>query len=135
MSFANSVRWIPNGVDISEPAERLHRRCYQAIVSSLTTMQQAMEDNHYISMDYGNATVTDINGENKAVLFLRDLLSRMTSIRKIGLDFIDKYLNNLFRHSLMKPARTANITNLMKIMTLMTLMLPPLRKPFLMLWI
>lgn len=85
----------PNRVDISEPEEG----CTDSDIGyylELDNYATSDEDNHYISMDYGNATVTDINGETRQFVpaeysIKNDLYSQNQ------IDFIDKYLNNLFK--------------------------------------
>lgn len=85
----------PNRVDISEPAEG----CTDTDIGyylELDNYATSDEDNHYISMDYENATVTDINGETRQFVpaeysIKNDLYSQNQ------IDFIDKYLNNLFK--------------------------------------
>lgn len=85
----------PNRVDISEPEEG----CTDTDIGyylELDNYATSDEDNHYISMDYENATVTDINGETRQFVpaeysIKNDLYSQNQ------IDFIDKYLNNLFK--------------------------------------
>lgn len=85
----------PNRVDISEPEEG----CTDTDIGyylELDNYATSDEDNHYISMDYENATVTDINGE------IRQFVPAEYSIKndlysQNQIDFIDKYLNNLFK--------------------------------------
>lgn len=85
----------PNRVDISEPAEG-YTDSDIGYYLELDNYATSDEDNHYISMDYGNATVTDINGETRQFVpaeysIKNDLYSQNQ------IDFIDKYLNNLFK--------------------------------------
>ena len=85
----------PNRVDISEPAEG-YTDTDIGYYLELDNYATSDEDNHYISMDYENATVTDINGET------RQFVSAEYSIKndlysQNQIDFIDKYLNNLFK--------------------------------------
>ena len=54
----------PNRVDISEPAEG-YTDTDIGYYLELDNYATSDEDNHYISMDYENATVTDINGETR----------------------------------------------------------------------
>lgn len=85
----------PNRVDISEPAEG-YTDTDIGYYLELDNYATSDEDNHYISMDYENATVTDINGETRQFVpaeysIKNDLYSQNQ------IDFIDKYLNNLFK--------------------------------------
>lgn len=85
----------PNRVDISEPAED-YTDTDIGYYLELDNYATSDEDNHYISMDYENATVTDINGETRQFVpaeysIKNDLYSQNQ------IDFIDKYLNNLFK--------------------------------------
>lgn len=85
----------PNRVDISEPAEG-YTDSDIGYYLELDNYATSDEDNHYISMDYENATVTDINGETRQFVpaeysIKNDLYSQNQ------IDFIDKYLNNLFK--------------------------------------
>lgn len=85
----------PNRVDISEPEEG-YTDSDIGYYLELDNYATSDEDNHYISMDYGNATVTDINGETRQFVpaeysIKNDLYSQNQ------IDFIDKYLNNLFK--------------------------------------
>lgn len=85
----------PNRVDISEPAEG-YTDTDIGYYLELDNYATRDEDNHYISMDYENATVTDINGETRQFVpaeysIKNDLYSQNQ------IDFIDKYLNNLFK--------------------------------------
>lgn len=85
----------PNRVDISEPAEG-YTDTDIGYYLELDNYATSDEDNHYISMDYENATVTDINGEKRQFVpaeysIKNDLYSQNQ------IDFIDKYLNNLFK--------------------------------------
>ena len=85
----------PNRVDISEPAEG-YSDTDIGYYLELDNYATSDEDNHYISMDYENATVTDINGETRQFVpaeysIKNDLYSQNQ------IDFIDKYLNNLFK--------------------------------------
>lgn len=84
-----------NRVDISEPAED-YTDTDIGYYLELDNYATSDEDNHYISMDYENATVTDINGETRQFVpaeysIKNDLYSQNQ------IDFIDKYLNNLFK--------------------------------------
>lgn len=84
----------PNRVDISEPEEG-YTDTDIGYYLELDNYATSDEDNHYISMDYENATVTDINGETRQFVpaeysIKNDLYSQNQ------IDFIDKYLNNLF---------------------------------------
>ena len=85
----------PNRVDISEPDED-YTDTDIGYYLELDNYATSDEDNHYISMDYENATVTDINGETRQFVpaeysIKNDLYSQNQ------IDFIDKYLNNLFK--------------------------------------
>ena len=85
----------PNRVDISEPAEG-YTDTDIGYYLELDNYATSDEDNHYISMDYEKATVTDINGETRQFVpaeysIKNDLYSQNQ------IDFIDKYLNNLFK--------------------------------------
>lgn len=85
----------PNRVDISEPEEG-YTDTDIGYYLELDNYATSDEDNHYISMDYENATVTDINGETRQFVpaeysIKNDLYSQNQ------IDFIDKYLNNLFK--------------------------------------
>lgn len=85
----------PNRVDISEPAEG-YTDTDIGYYLELDNYATSDEDNHYISMDCENATVTDINGETRQFVpaeysIKNDLYSQNQ------IDFIDKYLNNLFK--------------------------------------
>lgn len=85
----------PNRVDISEPAEG-YTDTDIGYYLELDNYATSDEDNHYISMDYENATVTDINGETRQFVpaeysIKNDLYSQNQ------IDFIDKYLKNLFK--------------------------------------
>ncbi len=85
----------PNRVDISEP-EAGYTDTDIGYYLELDNYATSDEDNHYISMDYENATVTDINGETRQFVpaeysIKNDLYSQNQ------IDFIDKYLNNLFK--------------------------------------
>lgn len=85
----------PNRVDISEPTEG-YTDTDIGYYLELDNYATSDEDNHYISMDYENATVTDINGETRQFVpaeysIKNDLYSQNQ------IDFIDKYLNNLFK--------------------------------------
>ncbi len=85
----------PNRVDISEPEEG-YTDIDIGYYLELDNYATSDEDNHYISMDYENATVTDINGETRQFVpaeysIKNDLYSQNQ------IDFIDKYLNNLFK--------------------------------------
>lgn len=85
----------PNRVDISEPAEG-YTDTDIGYYLELDNYATSDEDNHYISMDYENATATDINGETRQFVpaeysIKNDLYSQNQ------IDFIDKYLNNLFK--------------------------------------
>lgn len=85
----------PNRVDISEPAEG-YTDTDIGYYLELDNYATSDEDNHYISMDNENATVTDINGETRQFVpaeysIKNDLYSQNQ------IDFIDKYLNNLFK--------------------------------------
>lgn len=85
----------PNRVDISEPAEG-YTDTDIGYYLELDNYATSDEDNHYISIDYENATVTDINGETRQFVpaeysIKNDLYSQNQ------IDFIDKYLNNLFK--------------------------------------
>lgn len=85
----------PNRVDISEPAEG-YTDTDIGYYLELDNYATSDEYNHYISMDYENATVTDINGETRQFVpaeysIKNDLYSQNQ------IDFIDKYLNNLFK--------------------------------------
>lgn len=85
----------PNRVDISEP-EAGYTDTDIGYYLELDNYATRDEDNHYISMDYENATVTDINGETRQFVpaeysIKNDLYSQNQ------IDFIDKYLNNLFK--------------------------------------
>lgn len=85
----------PNRVDISEPEEG-YTDTDIGYYLELDNYATSDEDNHYISMDYENATATDINGETRQFVpaeysIKNDLYSQNQ------IDFIDKYLNNLFK--------------------------------------
>lgn len=85
----------PNRVDISEPTEG-YTDTDIGYYLELDNYATSDEDNHYISMDYEKATVTDINGETRQFVpaeysIKNDLYSQNQ------IDFIDKYLNNLFK--------------------------------------
>ena len=85
----------PNRVDISEP-EGGYTDTDIGYYLELDNYATSDEDNHYISMDYENATVTDINGETRQFVpaeysIKNDLYSQNQ------IDFIDKYLTNLFK--------------------------------------
>ena len=85
----------PNRVDISEPEEG-YTDTDIGYYLELDNYATSDEDNHYISMDYENATVTGINGETRQFVpaeysIKNDLYSQNQ------IDFIDKYLNNLFK--------------------------------------
>lgn len=85
----------PNRVDISEPEEG-YTDTDIGYYLELDNYATSDEDNHYISMDYENSTVTDINGETRQFVpaeysIKNDLYSQNQ------IDFIDKYLNNLFK--------------------------------------
>lgn len=85
----------PNRVDISEPAEG-YTDTDIGYYLELDNYATSDDYNHYISMDYENATVTDINGETRQFVpaeysIKNDLYSQNQ------IDFIDKYLNNLFK--------------------------------------
>lgn len=85
----------PNRVDISE-SEEGYTDTDIGYYLELDNYATSDEDNHYISMDYENATVTDINGETRQFVpaeysIKNDLYSQNQ------IDFIDKYLNNLFK--------------------------------------
>lgn len=85
----------PNRVDISEP-EAGYTDTDIGYYLELDNYATRDEDNHYISMDYENVTVTDINGETRQFVpaeysIKNDLYSQNQ------IDFIDKYLNNLFK--------------------------------------
>lgn len=85
----------PNRVDISEPAEG-YTDTDIGYYLELDNYATSDEDNHYISMDYENVTVTDINGETRQFVpaeysIKNDLYSQNQ------IDFIDKYLKNLFK--------------------------------------
>lgn len=85
----------PNRVDISEPEEG-YTDTDIGYYLELDNYATSDDYNHYISMDYENATVTDINGETRQFVpaeysIKNDLYSQNQ------IDFIDKYLNNLFK--------------------------------------
>lgn len=85
----------PNRVDISEPEEG-YTDTDIGYYLELDNYAESEEGNHYISMDYENATVTDINGETRQFVpaeysIKNDLYSQNQ------IDFIDKYLNGLFK--------------------------------------
>ena len=85
----------PNRVDISEPAEG-YTDTDIGYYLELDNYATSDDYNHYISMDYENATVTDINGETRQFVpaeysIKNDLYSQNQ------IDFIDKYLKNLFK--------------------------------------
>lgn len=85
----------PNRVDISEPEEG-YTDTDIGYYLELDNYATSDDYNHYISMDYENATVTDINGETRQFVpaeysIKNDLYSQNQ------IDFIDKYLKNLFK--------------------------------------
>lgn len=85
----------PNRVDISEPEEG-YTDTDIGYYLELDNYATSDEDNHYISMDYENATVTDINGETRQFVPAEySIKNELYSQNQI--DFIDKYLNNLFK--------------------------------------
>lgn len=85
----------PNRVDISEPAEG-YTDTDIGYYLELDNYATSDEDNHYISMDYENATVTDINGETRQFVPAEYSIKNDLYLQN-QIDFIDKYLNNLFK--------------------------------------
>ena len=85
----------PNRVDISEPAED-YTDTDIGYYLELDNYATSDEDNHYISMDYENATVTDINGETRQFVPAEYSIKNDLYLQN-QIDFIDKYLNNLFK--------------------------------------
>ncbi|WP_295212003.1 hypothetical protein [Ruminococcus sp.] len=85
----------PNRVNITEPEEG-YTGTDIGYYLELDNYAESEEGNHYISMDYEKATVTDINGETRQFVpaeysIKNDLYSQNQ------IDFIDKYMNNLFK--------------------------------------
>lgn len=84
----------PNRVDITEP-ENGYTGTDIGYYLELDNYAASDEGNHYISLDYGEYEVTDIEGTTRKFVpaeysIKNDLYSQNQ------IDFIDKYLNNLF---------------------------------------
>lgn len=84
----------PERVDITEP-ENGYTGWDIGYYLELDNYATSEETNHYIEMDYGEATVTDIEGETRQFVpaeysIKNDLYSQNQ------IDFISKYLNNIF---------------------------------------
>ncbi|MBR1749884.1 MAG: CotH kinase family protein [Ruminococcus sp.] len=83
-----------NRVDITEPEEGYTGNDIGYYLE-LDNYATSDEDNHYITLDYGEYEVTDIEGETRA--FVPAEYSIKNDLYTQGqIDFIDKYLNGVF---------------------------------------
>ncbi|MBR1664536.1 MAG: CotH kinase family protein [Ruminococcus sp.] len=83
-----------NRVDVSQPEEGYTGNDIGYYLE-LDNYATSDEDNHYITLDYGEYEVTDIEGETRA--FVPAEYSVKNDLYTQGqIDFIDKYLNGVF---------------------------------------
>lgn len=85
----------PSRVDISEPEEGYTGNDIGYYLE-LDNYADREETNHYITMDYEQATVTDLEG-TKRQFVPADYSIKNDLYTQNQIDFIDKYMNNLFK--------------------------------------
>ena len=84
-----------NRVDITEP-EKGYTGTDFGFYMEMDNYARDEEDNHYITMDYCEATVTDIRGEKRQFV-PADYSIKNDVYTQQQINFIDKYMNNVFK--------------------------------------
>ena len=84
-----------NRVDITEPEEGYTGTDF-GFYMELDNYAADEEDNHYITMDYEGAEVTDLRGETRQFVPAEYSIKNDVYTQE-QIEFIDKYMNNVFR--------------------------------------